>query len=79
MRFTRFCTPHTTCTPISAAILTGHFARRVNNGTGHYFPHSTNGLDPALEICLPALLKPKGYISAVIGKKHLGHLPKYLP
>lgn len=81
MRFTSFYAPHATCTPSRAAILTGRFAPRINNGTGLevLFPHSTNGMEPDLEICLPNLLKPKGYISAVIGKWHLGHLPKYLP
>jgi len=81
MKFTSFYAPHATSTPSRAAILTGRYAPRVNNGTGLevLFPHSKTGLDPNLEICLPRILKPQGYTSAVIGKWHLGHLPKYLP
>lgn len=81
MKFTSFYAPHATSTPSRAAILTGRYAPRVNNGTGLevLFPHSKTGLEPELEICLPRILKPLGYTSAVIGKWHLGHLPKYLP
>jgi len=54
MRFTSFYAPHATCTPSRAAILTGRFAPRINNGAGLevLFPHSTNGMESDLEICL---------------------------
>jgi arylsulfatase A-like enzyme len=81
MRFTDFYAPHGTCTPTRAAILTGRYAPRVNNGTGLpvLFPDSEIGLDTDLEITVTELLKEQGYATALIGKWHLGHLPQFLP
>jgi arylsulfatase A len=81
MRFTDFYAPHGTCTPSRAAILTGRYAPRVNNGTGLpvLFPDSKIGLDTELEITVTELLKEQGYTTALIGKWHLGHLPEFLP
>ena len=81
MQFSNFYAPHSTSTPSRAAILTGRYAPRVNDGTGLtvLFPNSKIGLDPQKEICIPRILKDQGYISAVIGKWHLGHIPKFLP
>lgn len=81
MMFTDFYAPHGTCTPSRAAILTGRYAPRVNNGTGLpvLFPDSDIGLDTELEICITELLKEQGYSTALIGKWHLGHLPEFLP
>jgi len=81
MRFTSFYAPHGTCTPTRAAILTGRYAPRVNNGTGLpvLFPDSEIGLDTESEITITELLKEQGYSTALIGKWHLGHLPEFLP
>lgn len=81
VKCTDFYAPHGTSTPSRAALLTGRYAPRVNKGTGLsvLFPHHTAGLDPELEICISALLKAQGYITGLVGKWHLGHLPQYLP
>lgn len=81
MKFTDFYAPHGTCTPTRAAILTGRYAPRVNNGTGLpvLFPDSEIGLDTELEITVTELLQEQGYTTALIGKWHLGHLPEFLP
>jgi len=81
MKFTEFYAPHGTCTPSRAALLTGRYAPRVNNGTGLYvlFPHSKTGLEDELEITITELLKEQGYTTGLFGKWHLGHLPQYLP
>ncbi|MFV0591992.1 MAG: sulfatase [Draconibacterium sp.] len=81
MKFTNFYTPHGTCTPSRASVLTGRYASRVNNGTGLYvlFPHSKNGLEDELEVSITELLKEQGYTTGLYGKWHLGHLPQYLP
>ncbi|MDR2913947.1 MAG: sulfatase [Tannerella sp.] len=80
MKFTDFYAPHGTSTPSRAALLTGRYAPRVNNGTGLsvLFPHTVNGLDKD-EICFTELLKKQGYVIGLVGKWHLGHLPQYLP
>lgn len=81
MKFTNFYTPHGTCTPSRAALLTGRYAPRINNGTGLsvLFPHSKTGLEDELEVTITELLKEQGYITGLFGKWHLGHLPQYLP
>lgn len=81
MKFTSFYAPHGTCTPSRAALLTGRYAPRVNNGTGLYvlFPHSKHGLEDELEVSITEILKEQGYTTGLFGKWHLGHLPQYLP
>ncbi|MEG2331114.1 MAG: sulfatase [Bacteroides sp.] len=81
MKFTEFYAPHGTSTPSRAALLTGRYAPRVNNGTGLsvLFPHTPNGLEDEDEVCIAELLKKQGYTTGLIGKWHLGHLPQYLP
>lgn len=81
MKFTNFYAPHGTSTPSRAALLTGRYAPRVNNGTGLsvLFPHTFNGLEDEEEVCIAELLKKQGYTTGLIGKWHLGHLPQYLP
>ncbi len=81
MKFTEFYTPHGTCTPSRASVLTGRYAPRVNEGTGLFvlFPHSENGLEDEMEVTITELLKKEGYITGLYGKWHLGHLPQYLP
>ncbi len=81
MKFTNFYAPHGTCTPSRAALLTGRYAPRVNEGEGLYvlFPHSENGLEDEMEVTITELLKKQGYKTGLYGKWHLGHLPQYLP
>jgi len=81
MIFTDFYAPHGTCTPSRAAILTGRYAPRVNNGTGLpvLFPDSDIGLDTELEITITELLKEQGYETALVGKWHLGHEKEFAP
>lgn len=81
MKFTEFYAPHGTSTPSRAALLTGRYAPRVNNGTGLsvLFPHTPNGLEDEDEVCITELLKKQGYTTGLVGKWHLGHLPQYLP
>jgi arylsulfatase A len=81
VKFTSFYAPHGTCTPSRAALLTGRYAPRVNDGTGLFvlFPHSKDGLEDEKEVTITELLKEQGYTTGLYGKWHLGHLPQYLP
>jgi len=81
VRFTQFYTGSSVCTPSRAALLTGRLP--VRNGMTHdrfrvLFPPSKGGL-PASEITIPEALQDVGYVSAAIGKWHLGHVPGYFP
>lgn len=76
VRFTDFYTAAPVCTPSRAALLTGRHAIRSGMiqmpGTrGVLFPDSKGGLPPE-EITLAEALKPAGYVTAHIGKWHLG-------
>ena len=76
-RFTDFCVSSAVCSASRAALLTGCYHRRVGI-SGALGPKSQIGISAA-ETTLAELCKSKGYATAVFGKWHLGHDPKFLP
>jgi arylsulfatase A-like enzyme len=78
VRFTSFYSGSPTCTRSRAGLLTGSYAMRVGFPDGVLTPASAVGLNPN-EVTLPTLLKARGYRTAMFGKWHLGHKPKFLP
>ncbi len=81
MRFTQFYSASSVCTPSRAALLTGRLPMRsgmCSDRSRVLFPNSKSGL-PAKEITIAEVLKTKGYVTACVGKWHLGHLPPFLP
>lgn len=78
MRFTDFYVAAALCTPSRAALLTGKYAKRLGPVKTVLNPSSQSGISPQ-EITIAGLLKQKNYVTACIGKWHLGHRDEYLP
>ena len=76
-RFTDFCVSSAVCSASRAALLTGCYHRRVGI-SGALGPKSSVGISAA-ETTIAELCQSKGYATAVFGKWHLGHDPKFLP
>ncbi|HYH57352.1 MAG TPA: sulfatase-like hydrolase/transferase, partial [Anseongella sp.] len=72
IRFTDFYVSAPACTPSRYSLLTGAYPQRSRHGlTKALMPPDTNYLDTSEKI-LPAYLKDRGYITAMMGKWHLG-------
>ena len=81
VRFTKFRTAASICSPSRAAFLTGAYPQRAGlymginpNRTAHWFL----GLHPD-EITIAEFLKQRGYATHMVGKWHLGTEPEFLP
>jgi arylsulfatase A len=82
-KFTSFYSASGVCTPSRAALLTGCYPRRVGlhisaTGASVLQPVSPRGINPAEET-IAELLKSAGYVTACIGKWHLGDQAEFLP
>jgi arylsulfatase A len=77
MAFTDFHVGQSFCSPSRATLMTGCYPLRIGI-PGNFGPTSITGLNPD-ELTIAEVLKQKGYATAMFGKWHLGHLPKFLP
>ncbi len=77
MAFTDFHVGRSVCSPSRAALMTGCYPVRVGV-PGNFGPGSNTGLNPA-ETTIAEIVKQKGYATAMYGKWHLGHKPRFLP
>lgn len=77
VRLTDYYAPHASCSPSRAGLLTGCYPVRIGipDVLG---PHSPDGLSPD-ETTIAWMLRGQGYVSACVGKWHLGHLRRFLP
>src|SRR5215469_10283028 len=77
VRFTDFYVAQPVCSASRAALLTGCYPNRIGI-LGALGPKDTHGISDR-EQTLAEILKPRGYATAIYGKWHLGHRPKFLP
>lgn len=77
IRFTDFYVAQAVCSASRAALMTGCYPNRVGI-LGALGPNATNGISPT-ELTMAEMLKSRGYATALFGKWHLGHLPRFLP
>jgi arylsulfatase A-like enzyme len=77
MRFTDFYVSQSVCSASRASLLTGCYSNRVSI-LGALSSFSRTGISDK-ETTLAEMLKDKGYATAIFGKWHLGHYPRFLP
>jgi arylsulfatase A-like enzyme len=77
VRFTDFYVAQPVCSASRAALLTGCYPNRIGI-LGALGPKDMHGISDQ-EKTLAEILKPRGYATAIYGKWHLGHRPKFLP
>ena len=75
--FTDFQVAQAVCSASRAALVTGCYSNRVSI-LGALFPGHEHGIN-AEETTIAEICKQKDYATAVYGKWHLGHHPKFLP
>lgn len=76
-RFTDFYVAQAVCSASRTALLTGCYPNRVGI-LGALGPAAKHGIADG-ERTVAQVLKTKGYATAIYGKWHLGHHPKFLP
>ena len=77
-RLTNAYTAAPVCTPTRVALITGRYPARTRVGLYEPLSRESVGLEPS-PTSLGRLIKGRGYDTALIGKWHLGILPRYHP
>ncbi|MEM1224895.1 MAG: alpha/beta fold hydrolase [Planctomycetota bacterium] len=78
VRLTDYYAAAPICSPSRAGLLTGCYPRRVGNHIWVHRADSDTGIHPD-ELTLAELFKASGYLTACIGKWHLGFHDDFLP
>ena len=77
VKFTDFYVAQAVCSASRTALLTGCYPNRVGI-LGALGPQSNHGIHDG-ETTIAEVLKTRGYATAIFGKWHMGHHPKFLP
>ena len=77
-RFTQAYANSAVCTASRVGIITGRYQYRLAIGLEEPLTTPDVGLPPE-QPTLPSLLRNAGYATYLVGKWHLGFLPKYRP
>lgn len=77
IRLTSFYAAQAVCSASRAALLTGCYPNRIGI-RGALGPADKHGIHDQ-ETTLAEVLKSRGYATAIFGKWHLGHHPRFLP
>jgi arylsulfatase A-like enzyme len=78
MRFTSAYANSAVCSATRTALITGRYQYRLPAGLEEPIVGRDVGIPPS-QPTLPSLLRDAGYETALVGKWHLGKLPKYGP
>jgi arylsulfatase A-like enzyme len=78
VRFTQAYANSAVCSATRTALITGRYQDRLDIGLDEPLAGRDTGLPPS-HPTLPSLLKKAGYGTTLVGKWHLGLLPKYGP
>ena len=66
------------CTPSRAGLMTGRYAIRMGLAAKVLFVEDTHGL-PESELSMAEMFQDNAYVTAMLGKWHLGHTAQYWP
>lgn len=78
MKFTHAYSNSPVCSPTRVALMTGNYQARIPAGLDEPLGTTDSGLNPTLKT-IPTEFGKLGYTSSLVGKWHLGNLPKYGP
>lgn len=80
LRFTQAYANSAVCSATRFALITGRYQYRLRGGLEEPIAGTNDAIGlPPDHPTLPSLLKTQGYKTALIGKWHLGYLPKFGP